>query len=100
MQSINFHKQVSSASDALMRINSSTFNNKNEHTSSSLGKRNFNDFQNANKQASDSKKNQDHDLSRIEEDEAVQQRVTKTPARRLQRGRKLQRTHSDNFCVE
>lgn len=96
---INLHKQVSSNSDVNMKINSTqTFNNKNEHTSSSLGKRNFTDFQNScRNQASDQKKNTEPNLPMIEENEAME-RVKKTPARRLPRG--LVRTNSDNFAVE
>ena len=71
-----------------MRINSGTFN--------SLGKRTWSEFEKASKQSPDTKKNKELELSRIDEDDVVKERVRRTPARKIKR----QRRNSDNFCVE
>lgn len=66
----------------------------NEHTSSSLGKRNFNEFL-ASKESLKLNPQKTTELEQIDED--IEQRVRKTPARKL---KGLPRTNSDNFCVE
>jgi len=89
-----------SESNALMRMNSC-----NEHTSSSLGKRNYNDFQKSQmeqkelKKISSAQKSQGAQLGQIDESEAIEKRIRKTPARRLLK-KGIQRTNSDNFGVE